>query len=77
MIEGVSKTNSFEAYLQPVVASVSPALISPSAFSDINSVARVLPVTLAYDTFGFECRLGEEPPGGLLGGRQKSVLWTG
>jgi hypothetical protein len=58
----VSKSSSFEEYLRPVAASVPPALISPSAFSDIDSVARVLPATLAYNTFGFECRLGEKAP---------------
>jgi hypothetical protein len=58
----VSKTRSFEEYLRPVAASVPPELISPSAFSDINSVARVLPATLAYNTLGFECRLGEKAP---------------
>jgi hypothetical protein len=58
----VSKTSSFEEYLRPVAASVPPELISPSAFSNINSVARVLPATLAYNTLGFECRLGEKAP---------------
>jgi hypothetical protein len=59
----VSKTSSFEKYLRPVEASVPPELISPpSAFSYINSVARVLPATLAYNTFIFECRLGEMGP---------------
>ena len=58
----MSKTSSFEEYLRPVAASVPPALISPSAFSDIDSVARVLPASLAYNTFGFECRLGEKIP---------------
>ena len=56
------EADSFEEYLRPVAAGVSPALISPSAFSDISSVASVLPATLAYNTFGFECRLGEENP---------------
>ena len=56
------EAGSFEEYLRPVAAGVSPGLISPSAFSDISSVARVLPSTLAYNTFGFECRLGEELP---------------
>jgi hypothetical protein len=54
--------DSFEGYLGPVAAGVAPELISPSAFSDIRSVAGVLPGTLAYNTFGFECRLGEELP---------------
>jgi hypothetical protein len=58
----VPKTSSFEEYLRPVAASVPPGLISPSAFSDINSVAHVLPATLAYNTFIFECRLGEMTP---------------
>ena len=58
----MSKTSSFEEYLRPVAASVAPQLISPSAFSDIDSVARVLPATLAYNTFGFECRLAEMAP---------------
>lgn len=58
----VTKTTSFEEYLRPVAASVPPALISPSAFSDINSVARVLPATLAYNMFVFECHLGEKAP---------------
>jgi hypothetical protein len=58
----VSKTSSFEEYLRPVAATVPPQLISPSAFSDIDSVARVLPATLAYNTFGFECRLAEMAP---------------
>jgi hypothetical protein len=53
---------TFDDYLGPVAASVSPTLISASSFSDISSVARVLPGTLAYNTFGFECRLGEETP---------------
>jgi hypothetical protein len=52
---------SFEEYLRPITAYVPPALISPSAFSDINSVARVLPATLAHNMFFFECRLGEGP----------------
>ena len=58
----MSKTNSFEEYLRPVAASVPPKLISPSAFRDIASVARVLPATLAYNMFGFECRLAEMAP---------------
>jgi hypothetical protein len=58
----VPEAGSFEEYLTPVAAGVSPSLISPSAFSAISSVARVLPPTLAYNTFGFECRLGEELP---------------
>ncbi len=58
----MSKTSSFEEYLRPIAASVPPALISPSAFSDVGSVARLLPATLAYNTFGFECRLGERTP---------------
>jgi hypothetical protein len=58
----VLEAGSFEEYLLPVALGVSPALISPSAFSDMNSVARVLPSTLAYNTFGFECRLGEDVP---------------
>jgi hypothetical protein len=58
----VLEAGSFEEYLTPVATGVSPALISPSAFSDIGSVARVLPSTLAYNTFGFECRLGDELP---------------
>jgi hypothetical protein len=58
----VLEAGSFEEYLPPVAAGVSPYLISPSAFSDMSSVARVLPSTLAYNTFGFECRLGEELP---------------
>jgi hypothetical protein len=62
MVSMVSKTTSFEEYLRPVAASVPPVLISPSVFSDINSVARVLPATLAYNTFGFECRLAEMAP---------------
>jgi hypothetical protein len=58
----VAKTSSLEEYLRPVAASVPPELISPSAFSDINSVARVLPATLAYNPFIFECHLGEMAP---------------
>src|SRR3954447_20259330 len=58
----VLEADSFEEYVPPVAVGVSPALISPSAFSDICSVAGVLPSTLAYNTFGFECRLGEELP---------------
>jgi hypothetical protein len=58
----VSKTGSFEEYLGPVAAGVAPELISPSAFCDIKSVARVLPATLAYNMFGFECRLAEMAP---------------
>ena len=58
----MSKTSSFEEYLRPVAASVPPQLISPSAFCDIASVARVLPATLAYNMFGFECRLAEMAP---------------
>jgi hypothetical protein len=58
----VSKTSSFEEYLRPVAASVPPELISPSAFSDIDGVARVLPATLAYNMFGFECHLAEMAP---------------
>ena len=54
--------SSFEEYLRPITAYVPPALISPSAFSDINSVANVLPATLAHNTFFFECRLGERAP---------------
>ena len=61
-MEGISETGSFEEYLAPIAAGVSPALISPAAFSDIGSVARMLPTTLAYNTFGFECRLGEQSP---------------
>ena len=58
----MSKTDSFEEYLRPVAASVPPKLISPSAFRDIASVARVLPATLAYNMFIFECRLAEMAP---------------
>lgn len=58
-----SRTGSFQEYLRPVASDVPPALISPSAFSNINSFARVLPETLALNTFGFECRLGEKNPG--------------
>jgi hypothetical protein len=58
----VLEAGSFEEYLPPVAAGVSPRLISPYAFSDISSLARVLPSTLAYNTFGFECRLGEDSP---------------
>jgi hypothetical protein len=58
----VAKTSSLEEYLRPVAASFPPELISPSAFSDINSVARVLPATLAYNPFIFECHLGEMAP---------------
>jgi hypothetical protein len=58
----VLEAGSFEEYLPPVAAGISPCLISPSAFSAISSVARVLPSPLAYNTFGFECRLGEELP---------------
>ena len=58
----MSKTSSFEEYLRPVAASVPPELISPSAFSDIDRVARVLPATLAYNTLDFECRLAEKAP---------------
>jgi len=58
----VLEAASFEEYLPPVAAGVSPDLISPSAFSDMSSVARELPSTLAYNTFGFESRLGEELP---------------
>lgn len=66
-MEGASKirtleVSSFEEYLRPIAAGVSPELISPSACSDIESVAWVLPGTLGYNTFGFECRLGEELP---------------
>jgi hypothetical protein len=53
---------SFEEYLRPIMAYVPPALISPSAFSDINSVASVLPATLAHNMFFFECRLAERAP---------------
>jgi len=60
--EGMSKTSSFEEFLKPVAEYVPQVLISPPAFSDIDSVARLLPATLAYNTFGFECRLGEELP---------------
>jgi hypothetical protein len=58
----VSKRSSFEEYLRPIAASVPPELISPSAFSDIDCVGRALPATLAYNTFGFECRLAEMAP---------------
>jgi hypothetical protein len=53
---------SFEEYLRPISAHVPPALISLSAFSNINSVASVLPATLAHNMFFFECRLGERAP---------------
>jgi hypothetical protein len=58
----VLEAGSFEEHLPPVAAGVSPGLISPSAFYDVGPVARVLPATLAYNMFGFECRLGEENP---------------
>ena len=58
----VLEDGSFEEYVRPIAVGVSPILISPSAFSAIDSVARVLPSTLAYNTFGFECRLGEALP---------------
>jgi hypothetical protein len=53
---------TFDDYLGPVAASVPPTLISAPSFSGISSVARVLPAILAHNTFGFECRLGEEDP---------------
>lgn len=56
------EAGSFEEYLGPVALGVAPGLISPSAFSDISSVARILPEALANNTFGFECRLGEDLP---------------
>lgn len=62
MIVEVSKNNTFEEFLRTVAGSVSPVLISPSAFSDMEVVARMLPATLAYNTFGFECRMGEDRP---------------
>ena len=56
------EAGSFEEYLPPVAVGVSPGLISPSAFTHINSVASVLPATLAHNMFFFECRLGERAP---------------
>lgn len=53
---------SFSEYLRPLVPCLSPDLISGPAFSDIQFIARLLPGALAYSSFGFECRLGEDMP---------------
>jgi hypothetical protein len=62
MIDKVSECNSFVEYLNAVAATVSASLISPSAFSSMAAVAQMLPATLAYNMFGFECRMGQELP---------------
>lgn len=53
---------SFAEYLQPLVPHLSPQLVSTQAFSDIHSIASLIPGTLAHSQFGFECRLGEDLP---------------
>jgi len=62
MIDAASTDNSFAEFLRPVAAGVPPALISPAAFADMEAIVRFLPETLANNTFGFECRMGEELP---------------
>jgi hypothetical protein len=53
---------SLAEYLQPLTPYLPAELISPAAFSQIQSIARTLPGTLAYSLLGFECRLGEDAP---------------
>ena len=62
MIDAASTDNSFAEFLRPVAAGVPPALISAGAFADMEAIVRFLPETLANNTFGFECRMGEELP---------------
>ncbi|MGF1471328.1 MAG: hypothetical protein ACFB50_06230 [Rubrobacteraceae bacterium] len=56
------QTSRFGEYLAPIASGISPALISAPALSHIESVARWIPEPLATNTFGFECRLGEDLP---------------
>lgn len=60
MTDTVTSSSSLDDYLNAVAATVSPTLISPSAFSAMSAVAQLLPVTLGSNTFGFECPLGKE-----------------
>lgn len=62
VIDTASTNGSFVEFLRTVAASVSPTLISPSAFSNMEAVARLVPEALAGNTFGFECRMGEDRP---------------
>ena len=56
----LSRSSSFEEHLEVVAATVPEALVPPAAAASMAAVARVLPAALAQNTFGFECRLGEE-----------------
>lgn len=56
------RAGDFRAFLAPVAAGVPPDLISAPALEDIYAVASLIPKPLAYNTFGFECRLGETTP---------------
>lgn len=54
--------SSFAEYLRPLTPYLPSDLISQEAFADIAAVARLLPGTLAYSWFEFECRLAEIAP---------------
>ncbi len=56
----LSRSSSLEEHLEVVAATVPEALVSPAAAAAMAAVARVLPAALAQNTFGFECRLGEQ-----------------
>ena len=54
--------NAFAEFFGPIASGVSPALIAPSAFAAMQAVVRRLPASLADNTFGFECRMGDDLP---------------
>ena len=60
MTDNVMGSSSLVDYLNAVAATVSPTLVSSSAFSAMASAAQMLPATLGSNTFGFECPLGKE-----------------
>ena len=53
--------NSLEEYLTSVKPNVSPQLISPETWLNIDTVAKALPQAIT-SFFGFECRLGTHKP---------------
>ncbi len=59
MIEETSHTDSFAAQLAAVAPGVPSSLVSADRLADIAGVARMLPGILAFNTFGFECRLSD------------------
>lgn len=53
----MDEDNSFAAYLDVIWPDIPPALINSEAMAAITEAARLLPGSLAFQTFGFECNL--------------------